>query len=281
MEELQKLISEIRTPNSNRTTQDIYGLIDDHRVWVETDFYNFVKNFQDFFEELNTIVGRLNFVKKDGWHKHNGSQYLFYPDALKTLHRAFEDTLDGYYDEAMMLIRSVYETFLRIVFISCYPQEWDAVYMNRKSKMNFEVTGFVKDHLKLDWEFMYRLMSRVSHSKTHSYLKEVIKRAQAPSKDLVCLQYKPSPKMIWMPINGICFVQSCLYHVLLVLFEKDFPGDKMLAPRLDRILKIDRALLLIIKGNDQNKFGELANGIIKIGKIIKAAESGKDWKSLA
>ena len=169
IDKIQQLLSD----KPSKTSLDIYSYIHKHKELFLLKFGNHVKQFEDFFDELNLIIQFLNFVPKEQWGKSKGSQYLLYPETMKTLHRAFEDTIDGYYDEAMILNRSVYESFLRIVFASRHSQDYESIFTSIKGKVAFNVTNFVKDDLKLDWGFLYRIMSAIHHSKKHKHLKRL------------------------------------------------------------------------------------------------------------
>ena len=279
-QELEILINEVLSPNPSQTTLDIYEYVQKHRIFIQSQFGQFLKYFEDFFDEMNIVIQLLNFVPKKTWKMNKSIQYLFYPGAMKTLHRAFEDLTDGYYDEALMLVRSVYETFLRIVFLSCYPNEWVAVFYIRRNKMNFKVTGFVKDDLKLDWGYIYRLMSKVYHSKIHKNLSSLVERAQSKTLNPIIMQYSLDDEFMVIAVNNLALVLGCLFHVMISIFKDDFHSYPKLKERIMRLEKIDQILLGLIAGHPKEKFASLSEGLIKIGEIIRTADSGKDWKKV-
>ncbi len=279
--ELEKLIDEVLKPEPAQTTFDIYNYIDEHRIIVQDEVGKFMKYFEDFFDELNIVIQYLNYVPKKNWKMHKSVQYLLYPEVMKTLHRAFEDAIDGYYDEAIMLLRSVYETFLRIVFLSCYPREWEAIFFDRKNKMNFNVTNFVKDHLNLEWSFVYRIMSKVHHSKVHKNLTSLIEISKPNNKGLIIMEYGLDKKLLYMAVNFITFNLCCLFHVMMSIFGDDLHSYDKLKTRITRLKKIDRILLGLIETNPREKFSSIAKDLRKVGEIIKSADSGKDWKKIA
>ena len=231
--------------------------------------------------KINNIIYRLNYVKKNKWSKHKAIQYILYPEALKTLHCAFENMLDGYYDESMMLNRSIYETSLRIVFVGCYPDEWEAIFINRKKKMQFNVAAFVKDHLRIDWESVYKFMSIISHSKAHKNAKKILELTQAGGEHLIGLEYELDIKSLFMALNMIAFNMCLLFHLMVSIFEGDINSDPILEKRADRISKIDQVLLGLIETNPKSGYSARMKDIIKIGKIIRLAEMGGDWQSVA
>jgi hypothetical protein len=280
--ELWKMIDEVLNPESAQTTLDIYKYIDSHKraVVARSESAEFIKIFGDFFHELNIVISYLNLVPKNNWKRHKKIQYLLYPEVMKTLHRALEDTTDGYYEEAMMLLRSVYETFLRIAFLSCYPENWEAIFYNRKNKMNFEVTGFVKNHLKLKCDFIYGVMSDVHHSKKQKNLSSLIRRSKSNINEPIRIEYRGNKKLLWRSFNYTIFSLCCLFHAMMSIFLDDFDKNDQLKVREERLKKIDLILLGLIETNPDVEFASLAKDIKKVGEIIKSADSGEDWKKI-
>ncbi len=279
--EVESLLNEVLSPDPARTTLEIYEFISLHRVKIESEIGRFLKYFEDFFDEINIVIQLLNFVPKENWKMHKAIQYLLYPEAMKTLHRAFEDLIDGYYDESLMLVRSVYETFLRIVFLSCYPTEWEAVFFDRKNKMNFNVTSFVKDHLKVNLDLVYRFTSKVHHSKIHKNLQSLVERSKPNTGNPIRLEYKGDRKSMEISVNFLTLVLACLFHSMISIFGEDFHGYLKLEDRIARLMRIDRILLSLVALHPKEKFASFSGGLEKIGEIIRAADSGKDWKQIA
>jgi hypothetical protein len=277
---LRRLIEELENPNPAETSVEIVRRIRAHKVYAFENVGRYIKMFEDHFDEIYTVIYRLNFVKKDSWSAHKGIQYLLYPEAMKTLHRAFEDMIDGYYDESMMLNRSVYETFLRIVFVSCYPREWEAIFVTRKDRMKFDVTSFVADHLRVDWRSVYRFMSVIAHSKAHRNLKK-LQELSRKEADAIGLEYNADRKLLQMCVNTITFNMCILFHALVVVFGRDFDQDIILRDRSARLAKLDQVLLGQIETNSQPKYASRARDIVKIGKIIETADAGGDWQAVA
>ena len=279
-ESLDKLIEELKSPDPARSTLDIYEFITEHRTMAVYQYNNFIKIFEDFFDELNAVIGLLNYSPKSNWPKHRSIQYSLYPETLKTLHCSFEIAINGYYYESVMLSRSVFETYLRMVFISCSPSDWESAFYDLKGRRRFDVTSLIRDHLKVDWHFIYRLMCKTSHSKSHYHLKKIIDRSKNP-KQLIQLEYKGDKKVLQFAINCIMLDLALLFHTMMTLFEPDFDKLSDLKKMKSRLKKIDEALLDIIRANERSKFSAITNDILKIEKIMRVADLGKDWSGLA
>lgn len=277
--DLKKLLEELISDDPSATSTDIYSFISNHKHLTLTHYGAFINQFEDLFHVINTIVYLLNFVPKTEWKDHKTIQYLLYPEALKTLHCAFEIGLNGYYDESLMLVRSAYETFVRIVYVSCNPSDYDSIFVKIKDRPKFIVTNFVEDDLKVDWRWIYHLLSAVTHSKKHKAFSARKSLIEGPKKEIQ-LEYEFSEQGMHMFINLLTFVFACLFHAMRTIFDTDFPATKELADRVERVSKIDDLLLGIIEKNPSSKFGDIAKDLRKIGEIIRAADSGKDWSTI-
>lgn len=280
-EDTKRFVENLLLDDPSRTSLDIHRYIKKHRELFYRSFGNFIKQFEDFFNDMNELITLLNYVPKESWPETKAIQYLMFPETMKTMYRAFEDVNDGYYDESMMLSRSVYETFLRIVFISCFPSDYESVFVKaKKGRLAFNVTNFQKDILKLDWAYIYGIMSAIHHSKKHRVLADITSRQTNP-KQIVRLVYESDSKTgMPMCVNIIMFNLACLFHALISIFHDDYERSKQTKLKKKRWLAVDKALLMIISCNPRPDFAILATDINKIGRIIRAANREKDWKAL-
>lgn len=279
--QLNKLTLKIRKPQAAQSTIDIHNYLDKHRLFVERKFNNFIKLFEDCFDDLNVSIYHLNYVKKNKWPKHRGVQYLFFPETIKTLHRAFEDAVDGYYHESITLTRSVFESYLRMVFMSLYPTDWESIFHNFKNRRQFDATNLMKEHLKVSWPFIYRIMCKSSHSKTHHHSSKIINLSQNSKQLLIQLEYFLDNKLLAMCVNYLTFDLTLLFHMFMTLFYCDFSSSPELRKSQKHLCDVDRVLLETIKHNPHKDFSNISNEIIKVGNIVKAADCGKNWEKLA
>lgn len=279
-DDLAALHARFRKQKPAETSLGIYKFVGAHRELAVPKFKGYVRDFEDCFEVLVELIRTLNYVKKDKWPQERAVQYILFPECLKTLHRGFEDTLDGYYDEAEMLHRSVFETILRIVFASCYPADWEAVLYDRDGKRSFKVTPFFRDDLKLDWVYLYSTMCRISHSKTHIHIPMIGKISRGEKHEEITLEYRFDEKYIWLPVNTSVFLLYGLLSLALALFLDDLEAAGAKAEHIQRA-KDGRAILRHhILGNAKEKFQRLVPDIEMLEKVIAASKAGKDWKGL-
>lgn len=179
-----------------------------------------------------------------------------------------------------MLHRSVYETFLRIVFVSCFPSDWEAILYDKKGRRSFSVTNFCRDDLKVDWVFLYHLMCKITHSKIHRHLPLINKIARGEKHGEITLEYSYDPKYIWLPINTSVFLLFALISIADELFLVDLQAAGAKSNDVNRFRDARAVLRHHISENKKEKFRQLIPDVEKIQKIIAAANSGKDWKIL-
>jgi hypothetical protein len=277
--ELENLINETQRDNPAKTSFDIYQCIKKHNFIVKENFKPYIKYFEDYFDVLNDIISSLNFVPKENWPQYKGLQFLMFPETLKTLHRAFEDTLDGYYEEAIMLLRSVYESYIRMIFVACYPKDYEAIFIKRKHKRNLNITNFVKDELRFDWEFIYRFTSCIAHAKIYPIAERWIQLSKGKDKYPISLEYKYDKDGISRPMNLSTFLLYVLVNITLAIFKEDLSNSKIDQNDVARIEKIDKALRGIVESLP-NKFSTTITDIDKINKIIEEVKKGEDWKKI-
>lgn len=268
-EELNQLVEAIRRKVPIRTSRDIEGFEEAHRIRLREEKALYVTRFEDFFDTLNGLVRGVNYVKKEGWSQSKTVHFLFYPEMLKTLHRAFEDVQDGHYDESVILQRCVYETVLRIVFLYKYPEAWESIFHNKPGQRAFKVSDIPREH-GLDWEFIYRLMCVISHSKVFSTLSTLNSIAREGQKDILVLEYKYDEKYVGLPMNTSIFLLSALFHFFVVAFLDDLKGI-LPEGEYERTLKVDAALQGLVESNPRPKFSVLAADIRKLGAIVRGA----------
>ncbi len=268
---LIKLINETKNKDPAGTSMGILKFIAGHRELVYENFGKYLKNFEDYFDILNNAIFNLNYMPKKHWPQYKGTQFLLFPETLKTLHRAHEDLFDGYYEESMMLLRSVYETYIKMIYIAIHPNDIESIFYKRAGKRNFNLSNFVKDELNLDWGWLYKLLSSISHGKTYKHLDLWIKTSTGKYKDKISLYYKYDKDAISRPINMSIFLLYLLFHLVYVTFIGDIKSSKVEKIYIKKMDNIDIILREMLR-NSPNKFSELVQDIEKIDKIIKQPE---------
>ena len=249
-----------------------------HRRWALAKFGKGFQYFEDGFDVLANVIRNANRANKSAWPKHRIIQFYFAGDSLARLFRAKEDALDGFGDEAIVLTRSVYEAFMRIVFISCFPRDWEATLPyepTQRPKRAFKVTTFLRDELKVDWDFpIYQQQSVSAHGQWKTIL-----RLLGKGDSVVGLKLKCDPSATAFALNSLTFCLWTLYHVSKILFWELSPPS-MLAPTAEELMAATDEGLEGLVALTFGKKGRTATEVLKIGRIVRAAEQGKHWRSL-
>src|SRR5207244_12566087 len=122
------------------------------------------------------------------------------------------------------LTRSVYETFLRIVFISCFPADWTTtVFKPSPGQVKFNATNFPRDQLRVDWDFIYQTHSVVSHNQFD------VMRRLGETQTFVGFELRCDEKALSRAVNSLAFTLWALLHVCRILFFELAP-DAVLTP---------------------------------------------------
>jgi hypothetical protein len=136
----------------------------EHFALFERDHGKFVGLFEIQYSALVRVIDQINFIEKAFWPNHRTTQFVLLAYNAKSLYSSFDRVAKGYYEDGITLTRGLYETFVRIVWMSCYPDDaFGALVRNAPNVRKFNLTNFVRD-LSFDWQPVYRLMSSFAHS---------------------------------------------------------------------------------------------------------------------
>ncbi|MFC1678702.1 hypothetical protein ACFL2T_00580 [Elusimicrobiota bacterium] len=278
-EEVKRRLNELITDDPSKIALRITSAKKDHARLCFAQWEAFIKYFEDAFEVVVLATHELNKVKKDDWGWPKIAQFICYPIVQKTLTRAFNDVTDGFPDESLMLSRSVYENILRMGFMSCYPNDWEAAWGDIAGKPKFNATNFPRDNLKLEWGIFYRITSYAAHGNKHEVL-GMVRKVVEQKAGWINLKIPYDEERTSSAINYLIF----LLWVLIRLFPTFFPeyktDDAFSTELRDRLQKADDAFEVLVAGSP-NRFGQTIPEVQKFVQIVKAANDGEDWKDLA
>lgn len=181
-----------------------------------------------------------------------------------------------------MIIRSVFESYLRMVFISLYPQSWKSTVYNKKLKnlTNFNVSNFIRDQLKVDWLWIYKLLSRFPHGKQIEVLNVIGQIAKRTQKTPIAINLVFDENYFSMCFN-FCSVLTC---ALLTLIKDFFPEiedhPQLIQEAKERFQATLKGYHKLVEGMP-NKLSNTEVDIMKISKMVRAAEKDENWRQLA
>ncbi len=274
MSTTREKIEEIRNPFPSETSLRIIEFQENHKLQILTVFGNFIKTFEDIFDFFNTAIYAINYVPKKSWGIQKSIQFLFFPQTLKTIYCGFDNFLRGYYDESVTLLRSAYETAFRTIFISCFPKEYESVFYNKSGQRQFNLTNFLEDILKIDCGFVYRIMSKIGHSKVLRVQEELHGRRKGQIKTPVSLKYEFDFPSSAMCVNFINLNLALHFQNLWILFYDDLKSI-LKEENFIKGEKVKNLLLLFIQENSEPAFSKISADLEKIASILTEVKYGK------
>lgn len=127
-----------------------------------------VVQFYVEYDALVSLIDQVNFIDKGSWPPHRVTQFVLLSKNLKAFHSAMDRLSKGFCQDAVTLIRGLYDAFLRVLHISCYSNKPEGALLERPAEgtTRFNATDIVQVQLRLDWTLKYRLMSVYAHANT-------------------------------------------------------------------------------------------------------------------
>src|SRR3989304_1921540 len=280
--EIFRKLEKAYSKDSTRRIGAIYDAEEPHTRWVVTNFKGFVEYFEEAYSFFIEATHSINYLPKNGWPWKRNLQSIYFGAATYPLWKAFTLALDGFYDEASTIARTEYELLIKIVYCSCYPRDEDAfaTYAKpEKGKREFNLTNFVKDELRVDWDFLYGIQSAASHGKL--YITKIIKDLRETGKHSpIGLRFESDERYLSIPINQLTFLIWAYIKLLFVIFPDIHPDKDRSAKLRERAEKFDDALGAIVK-TMPNKVAQVGREFDKVIDVVKEAEAEKDWGEVA
>lgn len=275
---LERRFDELCDTEPSQVVLDIKGYEEDHLNKVEGEYGRFVAQFELYYDLIVKITKGVNYIEKPDWPKHRSVQFMLIVHNLKNIYSSFDRLVKGFYEDSIVLDRPAYEAFIKVIYITCYPDDPLSVVRGRKSSSGrkFNLTNFVKDELKLDWSD-YRLFSIISHAKAYTVLTEAIKISREGQKEPITLELKFDEELFELGANYIIFLLLVYLKIIVCLFTTSH----------NRILKkemAEKAKELIVLGqksmslHPKDYWPQVIKDTEDIFKMIEEVEGGKNWK---
>lgn len=138
----------------------------EHFRRFNVEYGRFVPQFEVQYSTLVEVLDAVNYVDRSSWPQHRSVQYALLSYNVKTFHSAVDRIMRGYYEDGITLVRGLYETFVRTMFVSCYPDEAYSAFMFKPPKdvRRFNLTNFLEHDLGVRWATKYEVTSAFAHS---------------------------------------------------------------------------------------------------------------------
>jgi hypothetical protein len=102
-----------------------------HHAQFMENYGRAVNQFYVQYDALVAVVDHVNFVAAPSWPAHRTIQFVLLAKNLKAFHSAMDRLSKGFYQDAMGLTRSLYDTFLRVVHVSCFSDAPEGALVDR------------------------------------------------------------------------------------------------------------------------------------------------------
>lgn len=238
--------------------------------------------FEMFFCAMTGYSHNINYLDKKGWPINRGFQFVIATSALKQFHSAYTLLNMGAYEDAITILRSIYESFLRIVFVSCHPEcPYNAYGAAGQTGTQFNATNLVRDELKLGWT-TYHITSAFAHSNMYKVMGDMIELSTGKEPKLIALTYELDDDMISMITNFTNFLVTIYLDMYDQLFTVDISNHKekeAIQPHIDQLHEYALICHEALRTHNANEYWrQTAVDIEHIFELIKAMDSDATLK---
>lgn len=246
-----------------------------------TDYGRGHDQFYVQYDALVRLVDEVNFIDKTDWPGHRVPQYVLLAKNLKALHSAMDRLSKGFYQDAVTLLRGSYDAFLRAVHISCYPADPYAVLVDKPpaGTTRFNATNLVESQLRLNWRFLYQLMSVFAHANTFEALKS-LREMQDGYSERFGLTFEDDKALRELAFP---FLQLVLLAFLRFVLEVIIGAGAMSIDEPGLISTSQESVQLLTYGFDHHekeRWPQLSADLDYVFEIISVADAGGDWTVL-
>ncbi len=252
----------------------------DHFRRFNTDYGRFVLQTEAEFTCLADLIDQLNFVDRSDWPTHRAIQFALVAHNLKTFYSAFDRLVRGHYDDATTLIRVLYETFVRLLFISCHPDNaYSALgFKPPKGVRRFNLTNFLADDLGLDWSTKYEIMSVFAHSNSFRVLESLrraLERTDEPERFGLSLSFDARSAETVMPFFQFVLLTHLRFAVERLAIAGLGAGPQALAESSGACDLLSYGL----RTSPKTYWRDVANDLDLLFEMLDIADTRGDWRA--
>jgi hypothetical protein len=268
---IESMIQKYSPPS--KTVLDIKKYEQDHTEKVIEEHRQYIEIFECGYELLVDLIKTVSSAQKTNWPKHRLLQLILIKNSLYSLYSSFDRFLNGFYADSVILLRTVYETLVCVIYLSYFPEEphFALIKNKHKKQRKFNVTNFVRDTLKVNWGFLYGVTSGYSHNSYPTIL-EASEITNKEQMDSIYLKLRYESEKAQLPINITVFTMWSLIKLTVLLFFEChhyiFEGRHN-----DKIQATDKALGEVVFAMGE-KWEPMHNDILRLCNEIREKESG-------
>lgn len=278
--DLSARLDELCKASDTRSIESFLSYQDVHTKHVGNRHGRWTCQVETYLSTLAVAANRVNYLERR-WPQHRGLQFVVATHSLRQIYSASGLLCRGLYDDAISLLRSVYETFLRIVFISCNQSHaYNAFYAPGQSGPRFNATNFVNDELKLEW-VKYSVMSAFAHSNKFKVMEDVIALNKGEQRPIT-LSYKVDETLMGVGKNHFDFLTAVWLRLFSSVFRPVIPADDDGALERYRLIdeQADLAAEVLSKHTASEYWRRVAADVEKLFQLIEHMDESPndDWK---
>ena len=271
------------------------GLLNDQDRAIAMEFINEYRSSVEILEvgytALAEAVDLVNFVPKDSWPDLRGVQDLLIAENVKSFRSAHDRLMRGYYQDCGAITRSLYEAFVRVLFMSLYSEDWSSAvsYPPRAGQRKFNLTALLRDELELDWDPIYRLLSEVSHSNIQSVRRNIV-ALSVTDEEVRRYGYRnefdPVQANVYMPVlDFVLWTHLRVIWDVILWSRSDSPHEaSQIVVGVDSCLDRIKGSLFILSPSIRYKSSSLwsqaAQDVDRLIEMMQMADNGQDWRTL-
>ena len=256
-----------------------------HLAKFSKEYGRFKDQYEMFYSSLVGLTHAINYYDKSKWPKHRALQFTLAAHSQKQLYTAYTLLCQGFYEDSITLIRSAYETFLRVLFISCNQEYPFNVFGNKDGGPKFNATNFVEQELGLDWT-TYSLMSSFAHSNKVDVLEDIVQVSKEAQKEPIALRLKYDEKKLGVAVNYLQFLMLTFLKLLNEVFVADYSSHKQqveIKAEFDKAKEYAELWMKVMETHTANKHWRVvAEDLKDIFQLIHVMENdgSKNWKDV-
>lgn len=262
-----------------------------HRAYCGQQYGRFMSQFNMYFSAIADTGNNINYLDKSHWPSHRSLQFIIATHSIKQFYSAHKLLLDGAYEDAITIQRSIYEAFLRILFISMHPSDSFNAYDYRSNSVpqpgvRFNATNIVND-LGLGWN-TYNIMSVFAHSNMFRVIETAANIANDGQKDAIAMMYEKDDDMISIVVNFMSFLIAIWLKLFTEVFSVSYPASQVkVKENLDRVNEYKEVAMRTLKEHSESAYWRQAGiDIDDLFRLIEALDGSgspswrQEWQNV-
>ncbi len=282
-EEIKKRLDALCEKRPSRTIPSIHEYEDKHLLMVSRGprgYGRFIEQFGLFYDLINEIIIGVNYIDKTKWPKYRGLQLLLLIHNLRSLYSAFDRLIKGHWEDTLIIGRTNLESFIKIIWISCYPDRADSAILDLKDRgRKFNFTNFVNDELKLTWND-YKTMSDIIHGNKPAVIKDMIAIHKKTKKYPIVLELKFDRKYFEVGVNYIVFLSLSYLMVTNRLFATS-SNEYLKKETIEDACELERLWKETLLSHPRGHWPKVVKDVDDMLQMVEKTEKeGGDWKDI-